>query len=378
MQSGKAAEIVGAFGSPLLETLEDKRQTLAADMVKYRDQLRKAQLSERRAAHRIRKMLRAYHLVLACAVRQKLNPSADITLELGRLGFLCEGAAAPAAERGDLIVGGLGVMAASLFLLVMGAGQAGSLWNASPGFPASALDAFLWTASAVSAHGVAILLADRMRTRAIARGRWYRTGAGGRVSPLANLIRVALRAAPGYLCWYCGAQSAGPDAALFRAWPHTPRCRRRQAVLRFHLDNIELRPAAAGARDRPAGVVTAFFGLVACSAWFALVRDNPHDSYDLIVMVTIFGALIGGSLGWYIRRPCRRTRRRARGRAAERAPPAQGLALAHFDDANAARQWFDHAFVQLANRTPRVAASESVADMTTPSGFWLVATTARA
>src|SRR5262249_49254168 len=141
----------------------------------YRDHPKDARPGTIDSLHeRIRKMLGTYHRFLGCAVRNKLDPDADINLVLSsRFGFVLPAANTPAGDRKNIIIGALAVTAASLFLLVVIAAFASGLWNASPFFPSTALDAFLWSVSAISAHGVAIHVADRMRARAIARNRWF-------------------------------------------------------------------------------------------------------------------------------------------------------------------------------------------------------------
>lgn len=367
LDAGRAAAIVGPLGAPLLRAFEKRRQTLADDVVEYRAQLAQGRSYSSAKLHgRIREMLRAYHLLLACAVRQKLAPGADVTLELVRLGFVCEESHEPAPERGNLIIGGLGVMAACLFLLVMAAAALSGFWHASRYFPASTLDAFLWCLSAVSAHGVAILIADRMRVRALARGRWYRTDAHGRSSPLANLIRVGIVCGIGgyvVLVLWGAVYQERVTPALFKgmaAYAMMPATT--GAFYAFSLDNVALRCRPPRALEIALqAIVTAFFGAVSCSAWYALNGDDPRSGFDLIVMVTIFGAVIGGSLGWYIPQSVPQDPYDPLGDArAVRVRKLEGVALARFDDANAARQWLDHASVQLGSRTPRAAAGESV------------------
>jgi len=367
LHAGKAAAIVGPLGKPLLKAFEKKRQTLANDVVKSRDQERKGRGDPSADLHgRIREMVRAYHILLACAVRQKLDPGADVALELGHLGFVREDSHEPVSERGNLIVGGLGVMAACLFLLVMMAASLSGLWHASLYFPTSALDAFIWCLSAVSAHGVAILLADRMRARALARARWYRSDARGRTSPLANLIRVGVACGIGgyvVLVLWGALYQKEVSSALFKgmaAYAMMPATT--GAFYAFSLDNIELRCRPSRWLEIAVqAAATAFFGLVACSAWFALVGDNPRDGYDLILMVTMFGAVIGGSLGWYIPAAVPQDPYDPVGEArAARVRQLEDVVRAHFNDANVALQWIDRACKQLGNRTPRAAAGESV------------------
>ncbi|GLH79184.1 hypothetical protein SSBR45G_40930 [Bradyrhizobium sp. SSBR45G] len=368
LDAGPAAAIVGGLGGPVLQLLENKRQILADDVVEYRARRRgRSEAGTGKQLHaRIREMLRAYHILLAGALRRELAPGADVTAELVRLGFLCAGSRETVSERGNLIIGGLGVMAACLLLLVMAAAALSGLWNASRYFPASVLDAFLWCISAVSGHGIAILLADRMRARMIARGRWYRSFAGAVISPLANLIRVGVVCGIGgyvvFVLWGAVYQEVVTPAlfkgmAAYAMMPATT-----GAFYAFSLDNIEL-------RCRPPrwleitlqALVTAFFGIVACSAWFTVTGDNPRNGYDLVILVMLFGAAIGGSLGWYIPASVPEEAYDPVGEVrAARVRKLEDIAGAKFGDPNTARQWLDKTSAQLGDRTPRAAARDGV------------------
>ena len=366
LQCGKAAEYLGALEAPLWAALEEKRRALASDVAKYREQVKRARGYTNAELHeRIRKTLRTYHRFLCCAVRQRLAGDADINLELGRFGFLLPPAPSARENRHDTIIGALAVLAASLFVLVLLAASASTLWQASPTFPASALDAFLWCASATSAHGVAILIAEKVRARLIARNKWYRGGERGRYSPLANLIRVgAVCALGGYVVlvlWGMVYQSVTPallkGMAAYASMPATT-----GAFYAFHLDNIELRKRPSRMLEITLqAAATAFCGLAACSAWFALVGDNPREGYDLIIMATLFGATIGGSLGWYLPQAAPESRYDPLAEAStERVLKLESVAIEHFKDLNIARRWLERRFAELTGRTPRAAASDSV------------------
>ncbi|BAM93165.1 amino acid adenylation protein [Bradyrhizobium oligotrophicum S58] len=367
LDAGRSATLVGLLGNPVLQTLETERQTLADDVVEYRAQLRLGRsYSAAQLQARIRETLRAYHILLAGAVRRGLAPGADVTLALVRLGFLCAESQQPVSERGNLIIGGLGVMAASVLVLVMAAAGLSGWWHASRNFPASAPDAFLWCLSAVSAHGAAILLADRVRTRALARGRWYRRDAHGPISPLANLIRVGIVCGFGgyavLVSWGAMYQEIVTPALLKGMAAYAMMPATTGAFYAFALDNVELhRRPPRWLEITLQACATAFFGLLACSAWFALVGDDPRTGYDLVILVTLFGAVIGGSLGWYIPAGVQQDPHDplAEVRIA-RVHKLEEVARSNFGDAKAAQQWLEGAFVQLGGRTPRAAACEGV------------------
>lgn len=367
MQSGPEADTLGTLEEPLWTQLEEKRRTLASDVARYRDELERGRADTNPELHEnIRKTLRTYYRFLGCVVRHRWGPEANINLSLGRFGFVLPPRHDLSDEPNDTILGGLFVMAASLFVLVFLAATVGTLWHPSPLFPASAIDALIWCASATSAHGAAILLADRMRSRIIARGRWYRMSGRSRYSPLANLVRVGIASGSvGYavlVMWGVVYQGTITVQLVKGMVAYAMMTATTGAFYAFHLDNIEL-------RQRPSRIievtlqtaVTAFFGLAACSAWLAVVGQHPSDAYDLIIMVTLFGAVVGCSLGWYIPAAVPETRRDPLGEeSADRVRRLEAAAVDHFKDAGLARQWLDRSFAELADRTPLAAAAESV------------------
>jgi hypothetical protein len=367
MQSGREAESLGALEEPLWTRLEEKRRALASDVTEYRERLKRDRSYTNVELHEnIRKTLRTYHRFLGCAVRHRLGPDANINLELGRFGFVLPPRHAARINPNDTILGGLFVMALSLFVLVFLAATLSALWHPSPFFPASALDAFIWCASATSAHGAAILVADRVRARLIARGRWYRARGTARYSPLANLVRVGIICGlAGYVVlvlWGLVYQreitlAIVKGMAAYAAMPATT-----GAFYAFHLDNIELRCRPSRVLEVTVqAVVTAFFGLAACCAWLTLIGESLSKGYDLVIMVTLFGAIIGSSLAWYIPEAVPEIRPDPLGdESADRVLKLETAATDHFKDVSLARQWLDRRFAELGDRTPRAAAVESV------------------
>ncbi|MGB9369041.1 MAG: hypothetical protein WCE79_23810 [Xanthobacteraceae bacterium] len=361
MQWGKAAELIGTL-EELRNSLEEKRQALAKEIGQYRQQRAATPGYTNEKLHQnTRKVLRELHLLLGCAVRAHSSPNTDINVELNKFGFVLDPTPSPDPKAGDVIVAGLGIMTFSLLVLGLGAAALGLLWKTSNYFPSSALDAFLWAASAGSAHASAIVIAHLIRSRSIRGSRWVLPG-DRPGSQLANCIRVAAAcAAGGYvvlMVWGVIYQGTVTAALLkgMAAYALMPAATGGFYIL--HLDNV-----ASGRRPSRLieiclqASVTAFCGLAACCAWLTLVGERPLHNYDLVLMVTLFGAVIGGSLAWYIPEavPDRKFDPLADARE-QRIRALESAAIVRFQDPALAKIWLDQSDVRLGNQTPRQAA----------------------
>jgi hypothetical protein len=128
-----------------------------------------------------------------------------------------------------------------------------------------------------------------------------------------------------------------------------------------HLDNVALgtRPARLIEIGQQAAA-TGLCGLAACSTWLTLIGSAPYRGYDLILMVGLFGAAIGGSLAWYIPQavPGNKSDPLADAKA-ERVRTLESAAMDHHADPAAARRWLQQPVAQLGNKSP-IAAAENV------------------
>jgi hypothetical protein len=121
----------------------------------------------------------------------------------------------------------------------------------------------------------------------------------------------------------------------------------------YHLDNAEL--AQRPSRPREIGsqaLVTALCGLVATQVWLAL-GDAVGGNSDFVILVTLFAAVAGASLSWYL--PQAAASRRCDPMAeAQRARVAmlRAAAVERFTNADAAERWLARPQPSLDNRAP--------------------------
>ncbi len=125
----------------------------------------------------------------------------------------------------------------------------------------------------------------------------------------------------------------------------------------YHLDNVELgrrpwRPWEVGSQT----LVTALCGLAATLAWLAL-GGGVVGNVDFIALATLFTAVVGASLAWYL--PQAAASRRYDPMALNARIAMHGAAaLDRFGNADPADQWLARPHPSLDNRTPRDAAAE--------------------
>jgi len=356
-------EILDRYATDL-DNIAAKRQALEEDIAKYREEKARNKFYDNSELNKaITGLLRKIYILLACAVRLKASPTTDINAVFRSFGFAL-GPSAAAPTNQNLIIVGLAFMTASLFMLTFVAVAVGyiGIWHASDNFPRDMVQPFMWSLSALLLHGSAILTADRMRARFLRQGRWFEVVGQERRPIAANYIRVAVCCAlTGYVTLYLWslifqpptiglAQGTAPFALLPAATG---------AFYCYHLDNAELgrrpwRPWEIGSQT----LVTALCGLVAIPVWLALGGPVAGNA-DFIALVTLFAAVVGASLAWYL----------PQGAASRRYDPMtealnmrmtmlRAAARDRLGNAEVADQWLARPNPALDNRTPRDAAAD--------------------
>jgi len=358
-----------------------KRQALEADLTRYRQEKAGNKFYENNQLQtNIAAALRQIHILLGCAVRMKASRTTDISAAFRSFGFDL-GPSLPAVGNQDLIIEGLAVMTTSLLLLMFAAWAAAAtqLWQPSEIFPHGALDAskpFKWAFSALIVHGIAVLTADWMRARLLRKGRWFAVAAQKRQPVAANYIRIGLVCAvTGYIALCIWGLITSPPTDLnfiFFAQQRTAFAllpAATGAFYAYHLDNAELgsRPSRlweVGSQT----VVTALCGLAAIPVWLALMAQAtqaPHPDYsvtaniDFMVLVTLFGAVVGASLAWYL--PKAAASRRCDPLAEAKEARIEMLRTAAFDrfgSKESSKRWLEQPHPALGNRPPEDAAAD--------------------
>jgi len=349
-----------------LDNIASKRQALEAVMAQYRQaKARDPLYDNNELRNAIISVLKKLYVLLGCAVRLKTSPTADVNAAFRSFGFVLGPAPTPRGNR-DLIIVGLTVMTASLLTLAfvaMAASSATGLWQASANFPQEPFDPFIWSLSALLVHGGAIMTADWMRARLQRKGRWFAVVGQERQPIAANYIRVALCcAATGYAVMYLwGLILQPPTIALAKgtaAFSLLPAAT--GAFYGYHLDNVELgrRPSRLWEIGLQT-LVTALCGLVAAPVWLKLVGGGVAGNADYIILVTLFGAVVGASLASTIP-PAAAARRRNPLVDAQnsRITMLRAAAEERFTSAELADQWLAQPHPALNNRSPKDAAAD--------------------
>ncbi|WP_407154285.1 antitoxin Xre/MbcA/ParS toxin-binding domain-containing protein [Bradyrhizobium sp. STM 3557] len=358
------ADILDRYATDL-DNIAAKRQAMEADMAQYRqEKARNPYYDNNELNKAITGLLRNLYILLGCAVRLKASPTTDINIVFRSFGFALGPSAASPDPNQDLIIVGLAVMTASLFILTFVAVAVGyiGIWRPSDNFPKDAVQPFIWSLSALLVHGCAILTADWTRARFLRNGRWFLVVGQARRPIAANYIRVAFCCAlTGYVALYLWGVILQPstidlakDTAPFALLPAAT-----GAFYGYHLDNVELgrrpwRPWEIGAQ----ALVTALCGLVATLAWLALGGAVAGNA-DFVALATLFTAVVGASLAWYLPQAAasRRCDPMAEARNA-RIAMLGAAALERFGNADLADQWLARPHPALDNRTPRDAAAD--------------------
>jgi hypothetical protein len=349
-----------------LDNITSKRRALEADIALYRqEKARDPFYDNNELRNAIISALKKLYVLLGCAVRLKTSPTADANAAFRSFGFVLGPSSRPRGNR-DLIIVGLTAMTASLLILAFVALVASSgfgLWQASAYFLKKPQEPFIWSLSALLVHGVAIMTADWMRMRLLRKGRWFAIAGQERQPITANYIRVALCcAATGYAVMYLWGLILQPptiDFAIGTA-PFALLPAATGAFYGYHLDNVELgrRPSRLWEIGLQT-LVTALCGLVAAPVWLALGGDVAGNA-DYIVLVTLFGAVVGASLASTIppaaaaRRCCSPLTEAQNSRIAM----LRAAAEERFTSAELADQWLAQPHPALNNRSPKDAAAD--------------------
>jgi hypothetical protein len=351
-----------------LDSISVKRRALENDIAQYRQERARNKFYENAGLRRdITDALRHLYILLACAVRLKAGRTSDINATFRSFGFVLE-PSAPPPDNHDLIIVGLAVMTGSLLALVFAAVAIGSvfeatgLWQPSPHFPNDAVKPFKWAISSLLVQGVAVVTADWIRWRLLQRGRWFALAGQERQPIVANYIRVALGCVlTGYvalyvwnLIFYPVTIELAKGIAAFALLPAAT-----GAFYAYHLDNARLgrRPQ----RWQEIGLqslVTALCGLAATPVWLAL-NANGRGNVDFIILVTLFGAVMGASLAWYLPKAAAFHRYDPLADAKDaRVAMLKAAALERFRNEQSAQWWMAQPHPALGNRTPAAAAAD--------------------
>jgi hypothetical protein len=291
-----------------LDSLTLLRQALERRIANYRKD-KAHNPADSQLLQKLKEALRQLYILLACAVRLKANRKTDISAIFRSFGFDFRSSSPPpsppSSTNADLIIAGLFVMTVSLLGLVFGAVlvaayfQGRGLWQPSPYFPNDAVQPFMWAGAALVVHGMAIITADWIWRRG-----WFEVE-GRRPQPIAKYIKIgAVCVFSGYVALYVWSILWEPAtiglAKAIAAFALLPGAT--GAFYAYHLDNVK-------STDRPArwkeiglqSVVTGLCGLISTPVWLALNRNTGNNA-DFILLVTVFGAVLGGSLAWYLPR----------------------------------------------------------------------------
>jgi hypothetical protein len=286
-----------------LEALVLKRRTMADAIAKYRKQKLQHPYHSDDALHAtLRKTLRKIYLLLGCAVRLKIGTAAEMNPALKPFGFVLD-SGVMRSEHKDLMIVGLGVMAAAVFALAYVASPVGGLvahWVGSElsGSIPQGSEAFSWLLSALLTHGTAMLVAERMRSRRLAADKWFLTSGLVRRGTAANYILVALACAvisfvPLFLFGMVYTNASLELAKVVGPFLLLPAATGTFFV--WHLDNVDLGRRPGRLREIAAqAVVTSL-----CAA-IAVNMSVTEIGLDLLLLNAAVGAAIGASLAWYV------------------------------------------------------------------------------
>jgi len=355
------AEMLDRYATDL-DNIAAKRQQLEADMAQYRQEKARNPFYENNELRKaIASALKKLYVLLVCAVRLKAIPATDINAVFRSFGFIL--GPPPQPRNKDLIIVGLTIMTGALLMLTFVAVAVGDvgLWTVSDNFPQDMVQPFMWSLSALLVHGVAIVTADRVRAKRLRKGIWYEVAGQRRQRNEANYIRVALWCAlTGYVALYLWGLIFQPPT-LFLAKGTAPFALLPAATggfYSYHLDNVELgqrpaRPWEIGSQV----VATALCALVATPVWLGL-RGAISGNIDFIILVTLFGAVVGGSLAYYVPRTAARRYDPMDEARTVRSTMLRAAALDRFKSADLADQWLAQPNAALDNHTPSEAAAD--------------------
>jgi hypothetical protein len=357
-------EMLERYGADL-DNIAAKRQSLEVDIAQYRrEKARNPFYDNNELRKAITSALKKLYVLLGCAVRLKTSPAADINAVFRSFGFAL-GSSTPQPRNQDLIIVGLTIMSACLLILTfiaVAVGDAG-LWPPSDNFPQDMVQPFMWSLSALLVHGVAIVTADRVRAKLLRKGTWYAVAGQERQPIEANYVRIALCCAlTGYIALYLWGLIFQPPT-IFLAKGTVPFALLPAATggfYTYHLDNVELARRPSRLWEIGSQVlVTALCGLVAILVWLALRGSAMSGNIDFIILVTLFAAVVGASLSYYLPQAATSRRYDPMGEARKvRSAMLRAAALDRFKSPALADQWLEQPHPSLDNRTPSDAAAD--------------------
>jgi hypothetical protein len=362
LKSRQLSGVTDALDADLLNFYENDVQNIAAKRKSMEDEVARYRAErakdpsyandELRLA--IRSNLDKLYILLACAVRVHKEPHEDIDLALRPFGFKLSKIEAQDGNM-DLKVIGMTVMAACVLGLGLAAVGFASLkvWRVSDDFP-------------LLLYGSAILVADRIRSRYLRKGIWFRKVGGRRQGSGANYLQVAaLSGLIGYIAlnlWDLAFFSQFDLSGLKIEAPFALLPAVTGVFYVYHLDNAELhtRPRRWIEIGSQA-LATGLCGLIATAAWVGVLGGNAGDTVDLLAFKAAIGLTVGASLGFYIPRAAAATKSDPLSEARdERVRNLETAARERHRTPAAASAWLEKPLPALGNRSPKAAAAADV------------------
>lgn len=345
------------------DNLALSRKSMEDDIAEYRRQKATDVYFEDDELHRsIRKALRQLYVLLACAVRLKLRGDNDINSGLRPFGFVLLSAKVGEGNRNLMIVG-LAVMTGTIFVAVyaiIGVERmlaSSSFWQPSDDFPKALSEPFIWAISSLLGHGTAIFVAEKIRSRRLAKQKWFvKAGPNSKRNP-ANYILVAiLSGIAGFCVFYLWGVSLFGAPSLKLAIvvaPYSLLPAVTGGFYVFHLDGVDLnsRPSRFWEMGLQA-LATGFCGFAAASAAYAL--SDTDVVLDVVMFYVALGLVIGSSLAWYIPRAAATNRYDPMADVLQaRIASLKSAALERYGTEEAAQQWVEQPNPALNDRPPK-------------------------
>jgi hypothetical protein len=307
----------------------------------------------------IQKNLHKLYILIGCAVRLKQKPYQDNNVPLRQLGFRLTSASQP--SRDDLMLVCIAVIAIAVlatdFVAVV-IGQLG-LWTLSPPFPQTFYQPFVDTANLLVLFGVAIIVADLLRKRAVKKGWWHALPRNTRMQINGNYLRVAIACGVfSYIAMLLWGLAFAPltKVSLEMLLPNVLLAMLTGGFYVYHLDNVET-------ETRPARIVevggqaifTGIIGLAVSAASLSVIFP-PRLVADHILLQYVICTIIGLALGWYIPKIAVTGRLHSISGNARRAHALESAATDRFESAVIAQEWLDTPHPALGGKSPRIAA----------------------